>query len=125
MPRSRTRSPTFRDRPDGKIFEDDHADWTYVQDVARGIQLVHTAETELSRLRHRLRPGDLQPGHLRGGAQGRAGRPRRGAQGGRTPGAQTNPATDLSRIKELGYQPEHTLETGIAAYIEWLRTNPQ
>ena len=43
----------------------------------------------------------------------------------RTPGASTNPATDLSRIRELGYQPEHTAETGIAAYIEWLGTNPQ
>jgi len=44
---------------------------------------------------------------------------------GRTPNAPTNPATDLSRIKsELGYEPEHTVETGVAAYIEWLRKNP-
>jgi nucleoside-diphosphate-sugar epimerase len=40
---------------------------------------------------------------------------------GRTPGAST-PARDLSRSKgEVGYQPQHTLETGIAAYVEWLR----
>ena len=45
---------------------------------------------------------------------------------GRTASAPTNPAQDLSRIKaEVGYEPEYTLETGVAAYIEWLRSNPQ
>src|SRR3989442_10440349 len=42
--------PDFSDRPDGKIFEDDQADWTYVKDVARGIQQVHTAD----KLAHRV-----------------------------------------------------------------------
>jgi len=44
---------------------------------------------------------------------------------GKTPGGSTNPATDLARAAEVGYRPEHSLETGIAAYIDWLRTNPQ
>jgi nucleoside-diphosphate-sugar epimerase len=44
---------------------------------------------------------------------------------GKTPGGSTNPATDLGRAAEVGYKPEHTLEGGIAAYIEWLRTHPQ
>ena len=45
---------------------------------------------------------------------------------GRTPGGAVNPATDLSRIKaDVSYEPEHTLESGIAAYIDWLRSNPQ
>src|ERR671924_1030629 len=42
--------PDFSDRPDGGIFADDQGDWAYVKDVARGIQLVHTAE----RLHHRI-----------------------------------------------------------------------
>jgi len=118
--------PDFRDRPDGKIFEDDQADWTYVQDVARGIQLVHTAE----KLPHRIY--NIGSGRATSnrdvfeavrkavpGARCAALKP------GKTPGASTNPATDLSRAKDVGYQPEHTLETGIAAYIDWLRTNPQ
>src|SRR5215470_14416671 len=42
--------PDFSDRPDGAIFEDDQGDWTYVKDVARGIQLLHTAP----RLAHRV-----------------------------------------------------------------------
>jgi UDP-glucose 4-epimerase len=45
---------------------------------------------------------------------------------GRTPGNAVNPATDLSRIKtDVGYEPAHTLDGGIAAYIEWLRQHPQ
>src|SRR5262249_20508645 len=32
------REPDFGDRPGGRIFEGDQADWTYVKDVARGIQ---------------------------------------------------------------------------------------
>jgi nucleoside-diphosphate-sugar epimerase len=43
---------------------------------------------------------------------------------GKSPGAATNPATDLTHAAEVSYKPEYTLETGIAAYIDWLRTNP-
>ena len=118
--------PDFSDRPDGKIFAEDQADWTHVKDAARGIALVHTAET----LPHRVyNVGSGRATSNRDlyeavrtavpGARCAALKP------GRTPGASTNPATDLSRLQELGYQPEHTIETGIAAYIEWLRTNPQ
>jgi UDP-glucose 4-epimerase len=119
--------PDFSDRPDGKIFEDDQADWTYVKDVARGIQLVHAAE----RLPHRVY--NIASGRASSnrdvlaavrkavpGARGDALKP------GRTPGGAVNPATDLSRIKaDVGYEPEHTLESGIAAYIEWLQSHPQ
>ncbi len=123
---ARNAEPDFGDRPDGKIFEDDQADWTYVKDVARGIQMVHTAE----RLAHRVY--NIASGRAASnkdiveavrkavpGARGSALKP------GRTPGNSTNPATDLSRVQEVGYQPEHTIETGVAAYIDWLRTNPQ
>jgi UDP-glucose 4-epimerase len=41
---ARNTEPDFSDRPDGKIFEDDQADWTYVKDVARGIQQVHMSD---------------------------------------------------------------------------------
>jgi UDP-glucose 4-epimerase len=119
--------PDFSDRPDGKIFEDDQADWTYVQDVARGIQMVHMAE----RLPHRVynigsgrasSNKDIVASVLKTvpGAKCAVLKP------GRIPGASINPATDLSRIKtDVGYEPEHTLETGINAYIDWLRKNPQ
>ena len=123
---ARNAEPDFADRPDGKIFEDDQADWTYVKDVARGIQMVHMAE----RLNHRVynvasgrassnKDVDEAARKAAPGARGSVLKP------GRTPGNATNPATDLSRIGEVGYKPVHTIETGVAAYIDWLRTNPQ
>jgi UDP-glucose 4-epimerase len=124
---ARGTEPDFTDRPDGKIFEDDQADWTHVADVARGIQMVHMA----AQLPHRVY--NVASGRASSnkdaaaavrkavpGARGDALKP------GRTPGNALNPATDLSRIKaDVGYEPAHTLETGIAAYIEWLREHPQ
>jgi UDP-glucose 4-epimerase len=119
--------PDFSDRPDGKIFEDDQADWTYVKDVARGIQMLHTAE-RLSHRVYNIASGrafsnkDIVEAVLKAvpGAKCAVLKP------GRTPGTAINPATDLSRIKtDVGYEPEHTLETGISAYIDWLRNNPQ
>ena len=99
----RDAEPDFRDRPDGKIFEDDQGDWTYVKDVARGIQMVHTAE----RLSHRIY--NIGSGRATSnrdafdavrkavpGARCAALKP------GRSAGAATNPATDLSRIAEVG-----------------------
>jgi UDP-glucose 4-epimerase len=119
--------PDFSDRPEKSIFADDQGDWTYVKDVARGIQLVHTAKT----LHHRVynigsgRASSLQEAfeavrQVVPDARCAALKP------GQTPNAPTNPAEDLSRIKaDVGYEPEYTIETGIAAYIEWLRSHPQ
>jgi UDP-glucose 4-epimerase len=123
---ARNAEPDFSDRPDGKIFEDDQADWTYVKDVARGIQQVHTAE----KLEHRIyniasgrasSNRDAFQAVLKAvpGARCSALKP------GKSTGAANNPATDLSRAAGVGYTPEYSLETGIAAYIDWLRTNSQ
>jgi UDP-glucose 4-epimerase len=124
---SRGVEPDFKDRPDGKIFEDDQADWTYVEDVARGIQMLHTAE----RLPHRVYNVASGRASSNKDAVAAVRKAAPGAPGdvlkpGRTPGNARNPATDLSRIKaDVGYEPAHTLDTGIAAYIEWLRHHPQ
>ncbi len=118
--------PDFSDRPDRGIFADDQGDWTHVKDAARGIHTVHTAET----LHHRIY--NIGSGRATShqeifaavrkavpGATCAALRP------GRMPNAPAHPAEDLSRIKaEVGYEPEYTIETGIASYIEWLRYNP-
>jgi UDP-glucose 4-epimerase len=124
---ARNVEPDFRDRPDGKIFEDDQADWTYVKDVARGIQMLHMAE----RLPHRIY--NVASGRASSNKEAMAavrkavpGAPGNALKPGRTPGNATNPATDLSRIKtDVGYEPAYTLESGIAEYIEWLRHNSQ
>jgi UDP-glucose 4-epimerase len=118
--------PDFSDRPGGTIFADDQADWTYVGDVAQGIHLVHTAAA-LPHRAYNIGSGRASSNRdvydavrvAAPGARCAALTP------GRSPGAATNPATDLARIQELGYRPEQTLESGIAAYLAWLRANPQ
>ena len=38
--------------------------------------------------------------------------------------ARSNPAMDLSRISDdVGYEPEYSIDLGIAEYIDWLRNN--
>jgi len=118
--------PDFRDRPGGSLLQDDQADWTHVKDVARGIQMIHTAPS-LSHRVYNIGSGRASSNKdivaavrkVVPGARCAALVP------GRSATAATNPATDLSRIKaDVGYQPEHTIETGIAAYVEWLRDHP-
>ena len=118
--------PDFGDRPDGRIFEDDQADWTYVGDVARGIQLVHTADALAHRV-YNLGSGRATSNRETFEAVRKAVPGARCAalKPGRAPGNSTNPATDLSRAAEVGYRPEHTIETGVAAYIDWLKSHPQ
>ena len=124
---ARNAEPDFKDRPDGKVFEDDQADWTYVKDVARGIQMLHMAE-RLSHRVYNVASGRASSNKDAVAAVRKAvpGAPGNVLKPGRTPGNALNPATDLTRIKtDAGYEPVHTLESGIAAYIEWLRSNPQ
>jgi UDP-glucose 4-epimerase len=122
----RNAEPDFSDRPDGKIFAEDQADWTYVTDAARGIALVHTAAALPHRV-YNIGAGQAVSNRDAYEAVRQAAPSARCAalKPGRSAGAATNPATDVSRIRQLGYRPEHTLQTGIAAYLEWLRTNPQ
>jgi UDP-glucose 4-epimerase len=123
---ARNAEADFSDRPDGKIFEDDQADWTYVKDVARGIQQVHMAE-KLNHRVYNIASGratsnrDAFQAVLKAvpGAKCSALKP------GKTPGGSTNPATDLGRAAEVGYRAEHSIESGVGAYIDWLKTNPQ
>jgi UDP-glucose 4-epimerase len=120
-------APDFSDRPNGRIFADDQADWTYVRDAARGIQLVHTAE-RLSHRIYNIGSGRSTSHQEIAAAVLKVVPDARGAAltPGRAANAPTNPAEDLSRIKaDVGYVPEYSLEAGIAAYIEWLQSNPQ
>lgn len=123
---ARGAEPDFSDRPDGKIFEDDQADWTYVKDVARGIQQVHMADKLAHRV-YNVASGRATSNRDAFAAVRKAVPDARcsALKPGKSPGAATNPATELGRAAEVGYRPEHSLETGIAAYIDWLRANPQ
>ena len=117
----------FSDRPGGVIYENDAQDWTFVKDVARGIQMLHTAESlnhniynvsagratttkETFQAVRKAAPGFTCAAITSGGA----------------PNAPTNPAMDLSRITaDVGFQPEYGIDRGIAEYIDWLKNNPR
>ena len=121
------KEPDFSDRPGGTINEDDEGDWTYVGDLARGIQMVHTA----SSLQHNTY-------NIGSGAATSTKRVMEAVQkalpdaacsalkSGRSPGNPRNPVMDLSRITaDTGYEPEHDIDSGIAAYVKHLRSNAQ
>ena len=119
--------PDFSDRPNGVIMEDDAADWVYVKDLARGIQMLSTAE--------KLNHGIYNVGSGRASTMKETFEaikkvlPNAKAKAlvpGRTPGLPESPVMDLTRITgDTGYEPEYDVERGFAEYIEWLRHNPQ
>ena len=49
---------------------------------------------------------------------------------GQSPNGLRNPGMALSdKVADIGYEPDHSIESGVASYIEWLRnkftiTNP-
>lgn len=118
--------PDFSDRPNGSIYEDDRADWVYVKDLARGIQMVHSAPTLANQI---YNVGSGRATSLKEtfdaikkvipDAKVTALKP------GQTPGMPTDPVMDLTRIsQDTGYEPEYDIDRGIAEYIGWLRNNP-
>ncbi len=119
--------PDFSDRPGGVIYEDDQADWIYVKDLARGIQLLQSTE-KLSHSIYNVGSGRAASLKETFEAVKRAVPEAKASalKPGRTPNLPTNPVMDLSRITaDTGYEPEYDIDRGIAEYIEWLRKNPQ
>ncbi len=118
--------PDFSDRPAGSIREDDEGDWTYVADLARGIELVHRAG-KLSHNTYNVGSGKATSTRrifeavqkIIPGARCSALKP------GRSGAMPINPVMDLSRIsKDVGYEPEYDIDSGMAAYVEHLKGQP-
>jgi UDP-glucose 4-epimerase len=120
-------APDFTGYPGGMPFsEDEGGDFCFVKDVARGIQLVQSAD----KLSHRVY-------NLGGGKQVKLGEipaavrrviPSADApvQEGRGPRGRSNTYLDISRARDdVGYEPKHDIQSGIAAYVEWLREHPE
>ena len=114
-------APDFSPAFGGVPYADDAQDLTFVKDIARGIVLVHNADTLAHRTYNigsdratsnaeflhavkQVKPSfsaDLEPG-----------------QG---PRYKPNAYDDITRIQsEVGYVPAFTAQTAIAAYIAWL-----
>jgi UDP-glucose 4-epimerase len=108
--------------PGGSSCEEDETDLCYVKDCARAIQMVHMAP----KLNHRIY--NIGSGRAASNAELRdavlkaAPGVRILLQPGKSAGFRPNAYLDLSRITaETGYQPEFTLESGVAEYVAWLR----
>lgn len=119
--------PDFSDKPGGTMNQDDPTDWTYVRDLAMGIQMLTTAD--------KLNHGIYNVGSGRGSTLKetyeaiKAVIPEAKAKAlipGKTPGLPENPVMDLTRINaDTGYVLAHNIETGFAEYVEWLKHNAQ
>ena len=116
--------PDFSDRPNGTLTDADASDWTYVKDVARSIQLLHTADT----LNHHIY--NIGSGQATNNRQifdaVRDVIPEARCSALAAAGVDRNPAMDISRISaDTGYEPQYDIKAGIREYIDWLRDNPQ
>ena len=123
----RGEDPDFSDRPGGALTADDEGDWTYVGDLARGVQLVHTADSLTSDV-YNIGAGAAVSNErvfeaVRKALPDAVCSALKPGRSGATP---RNPVMDLSRIREdVGYEPEYDIDSGIAAYVEHLRAHPQ
>lgn len=119
--------PDFSDRPNGVIMEDDATDWVYVKDLARGIQLLTTAD----KLNHGIyNVGSGRTATMKDTFEAiKKVLPEAKAKAlvpGKTPGLPESPVMALDWITaDTGYEPEYDVERGFAEYIEWLRHNAQ
>ena len=119
------REPDYSAAPGGVPFAGDEGDFCYVKDCAKGIKLIAMAP-ELHHTIYNvgggvaITNGDVAqavsravPGfdaHLREG---------------RSPAGRSNPVMSLEHIQEdTGYRPDYTIDSAIADYISWLRSNP-
>ncbi len=109
--------------PGGPSCEEDETDLCYVKDCAKAIQMVHMA----AKLNHRIY--NVGSGKAASNAQLREAvlkavpGVRIVLQAGKSAGYRSNAYLDLGRIAaDTGYKPEFTMETGVADYVEWLRT---
>jgi UDP-glucose 4-epimerase len=114
-------APDFSPAFGGVPFADDAQDLTFVKDIARGIVLVHNAES----LAHRTY--NIGSGRATSNAEFldavKQVKPSFDTtlEPGRSPRFKPNAYDDITRIQsELGYAPQFTAQTAIAAYVAWL-----
>jgi UDP-glucose 4-epimerase len=107
--------------PGGPCCEDDETDLCYVKDCAKAIRMVQMATT----LKHRIyNVGSGKPtsnAQLREAVLKTVPGVRIILQPGRSTECCTNAYLEISRLHaDTGYEPEFTLESGVADYVKWL-----
>ena len=112
--------------PGGLGCEEDETDLCYVKDCAKAIQMIQMAR----KLNHRVyNVGSgkaTSNGQLRDAVRKAVPEARILLQPGKSEGFRSNAYLDIGRVAaDTGYAPEFTLESGVADYVEWLRSgNP-
>ena len=120
-------APDFTGYPGGMPFsEDEGGDFCFVKDVARGIQLVQSADKLAHRV-YNVGGGKLvKLGEIPAAVRQAIPSADAPVQEGRSPRGRTNTYLDISRARDdVGYEPEHDIQSGIATYLEWLREHPE
>lgn len=110
----------------GAPFEDDAQDWCYVKDCALGIQLVQSAESPQHKS-YNISGGTAVSNRALVDAVAEAVpgfeanlQPGRGAR------SRENPYMDIGLAKaDVGYEPAHDINSGIADYAVWLKTHEE
>jgi UDP-glucose 4-epimerase len=124
-----TRAGVDRKAPDlpNPVFAEDTTDLCYVADCARAIVLLQRAE----KLNHRVyNLGDgkaTSAGQVAEAVEKVTGTPvGKALRPGRGPTYTVDRYMDLGRIKaDVGYEPQYTLERGIAEYAAWFRDHEE
>jgi UDP-glucose 4-epimerase len=113
--------------PAGAIYAEDGNDFTHVQDCAELVRVVHLAKKLPHRIYNAGNGSEVTVQALVDAVRAAVPDAKIAVKPGKGP-APTPPNNylDLSRAKEdFGWQPKLTIEKGIPAYIEWLRSHPQ
>jgi UDP-glucose 4-epimerase len=119
------REPDYSSAPGGVPFASDEGDFCYVRDCAKGIQLVAMAPA----LHHRVYNVGGGVAITNADVAGAVAKVVPGFQSnlreGKSPQARSNPVMELQHIHEdTGYEPDFGIDSAIADYIDWLRSNP-
>jgi len=111
--------PDFRG---ADVFEEDATDMCYVKDCGRGVAMVMRAESLPNRV-YNIGAGRATSNRELVAAIKRVieDAPIQ-LKAGRNPGARENAYCDLTRTRrDVGYEPQYTIETAIEDYVGWLR----
>lgn len=119
------RAPDYSDAPGGVPFAGDEGDFCYVRDCGKGIQLIAMAP-ELHHTVYNIGGGGaITNGDVAGAVAKAVPGFDAHLKPGRSAAARSNPVMEVDRIRQdTGYEPDYSIDSAIADYIDWLRHSP-
>jgi UDP-glucose 4-epimerase len=120
--------PNYGNIPGGIPYAEMGADLCYVQDCARGMQLLqHAPKDTLKHTVYNLGSGrETTQAEVAAVVQQAVPQAQTPLQAGQPPNQKPHPYMDITRVQQdVGYQPEWPLDRAIPDYIAWLRHHPE